>query len=344
MTEYFRVPISKNYILVITKKVREEIGRFGKYKQFNTENCDITLTGVHKANKLTRYFVNKIDKEVSIQFVTTIKLETVKGSTIKKYIPDEYELVGEGWIKSTSKESSKDFLLKLVKNNTGYCTRCGRKGHLLDKCYAIKHLYSGKYLGPNKYVSDSKISARNTKTTTSESKSLISTQTTVTNIKKSTKTSSKVNKKQRIPPDIRQQVWINNFKGDEGKCYCCGRNFGKTDSWHCGHIHSENSGGIISVTNMIPVCRSCNLSMGTQNMYLWMVISGHGERLAGDSSSINIHQEILKELNECKKYLGTLKELGKITPRDERAYRKQLTNPKNSYQELFYLIDLINGK
>jgi len=37
-------------------------------------------------------------------------------------------------------------------------------------------------------------------------------------------------------------------------------------TFHCGHIVSHANGGSMHIDNLRPICASCNLSMGTQNM------------------------------------------------------------------------------
>ena len=41
-------------------------------------------------------------------------------------------------------------------------------------------------------------------------------------------------------------------------------------SFNCGHIIAEYNGGETIVSNLKPICQSCNSSMGTQNMTDYM--------------------------------------------------------------------------
>ena len=70
-----------------------------------------------------------------------------------------------------------------------------------------------------------------------------------------------------IPKKIRGLVWKEYF-GDSmsGNCWCCKNNLEALDDWHAGHIVSHANGGKDGVANLRPVCISCNLSMGTENM------------------------------------------------------------------------------
>jgi len=70
-----------------------------------------------------------------------------------------------------------------------------------------------------------------------------------------------------IPKKIRGEVWKNQF-GDstKGSCFCCKKELDVFDDWHAGHIISHSNGGTDTALNLRPVCGSCNLSMGTENM------------------------------------------------------------------------------
>lgn len=75
-------------------------------------------------------------------------------------------------------------------------------------------------------------------------------------------------KKKSVPKVVKDHAW-NRWIGDEvakTKCLCCGLNEIKMNSFHCGHIIAEVNGGKTSVENLRPICASCNLSMGTENM------------------------------------------------------------------------------
>lgn len=74
--------------------------------------------------------------------------------------------------------------------------------------------------------------------------------------------------KQTIPPILRSKVWFKFFNSSEGKCYCCFGNI-SLNSYQCGHIISEFNGGKTIAENLVPVCKSCNTSMGVTNLYAY---------------------------------------------------------------------------
>lgn len=74
-------------------------------------------------------------------------------------------------------------------------------------------------------------------------------------------------KRKQIPKKIRGEVWNMHFAAStKGACYCCKKALDAFDDWHAGHIVSHANGGSDTADNLRPICGSCNLSMGTENM------------------------------------------------------------------------------
>lgn len=70
-----------------------------------------------------------------------------------------------------------------------------------------------------------------------------------------------------IPKKIREAVWTNQFGSTlDGQCYCCKEKITALGNWHVGHVVPQSAGGADTAGNLRPVCVSCNLSMGTENM------------------------------------------------------------------------------
>ena len=76
-------------------------------------------------------------------------------------------------------------------------------------------------------------------------------------------------RKAYIPKSVKVAIW-NRYIGEEiGKARCpvCSNNFITQMNFHCGHIVAESMGGKTTVDNLVPVCATCNLSMGTMNLH-----------------------------------------------------------------------------
>ena len=75
-------------------------------------------------------------------------------------------------------------------------------------------------------------------------------------------------RKKTIPKSLRIAVWNTYVGEDVGRTACdvCKTNIITQMSFHCGHVEAENKGGATTLTNLRPICASCNLSMGTTNM------------------------------------------------------------------------------
>ena len=78
--------------------------------------------------------------------------------------------------------------------------------------------------------------------------------------------------KSRITRGLRLAVWNKEFSYEE-KGYCpipfC-MNLLTQNSFHCGHVISEYNGGPTRLSNLRPLCRECNLSMGSRNWDDWI--------------------------------------------------------------------------
>ena len=78
----------------------------------------------------------------------------------------------------------------------------------------------------------------------------------------------KKNIKRKIPKSIKQEVWNYHLGEDKGSSLClvCNKVKILQGNFVAGHIIPECIGGVISVENLRPICNSCNLSMGKENM------------------------------------------------------------------------------
>jgi 5-methylcytosine-specific restriction endonuclease McrA len=72
----------------------------------------------------------------------------------------------------------------------------------------------------------------------------------------------------KIPQSVRISVWdtyIGRTIG-ETNCFVCNNIKISQFDFHCGHVIAEKNGGELSLSNLRPICKSCNCSMGTQNL------------------------------------------------------------------------------
>ncbi len=61
--------------------------------------------------------------------------------------------------------------------------------------------------------------------------------------------------------------------------------------WHCGHIVADANGGKTILTNLKPLCRTCNLRMGTMNMYEYILNNSPGKTSPGKFRLRTLTQE-----------------------------------------------------
>jgi len=70
-----------------------------------------------------------------------------------------------------------------------------------------------------------------------------------------------------IPKSLKILVWDKNIGKEKGigECDVCKSNI-DSKNFECGHIISVKYGGETNIKNLLPICSSCNKSMGTQNL------------------------------------------------------------------------------
>jgi 5-methylcytosine-specific restriction endonuclease McrA len=77
------------------------------------------------------------------------------------------------------------------------------------------------------------------------------------------------NRKDIISRQLRIEVWKKHIGMEKGevKCLCCNIFKIQQLNFECGHIVAESLGGSTSIDNLMPICGSCNKSMGTKNPF-----------------------------------------------------------------------------
>lgn len=84
----------------------------------------------------------------------------------------------------------------------------------------------------------------------------------------------KKNSRPNIPQPVREAVWRKHCgDGLYGKCFCCCTDI-KFTNFQAGHIKSYHEGGPDVMNNLVPICGSCNRSMGTQNLFDFILMNG----------------------------------------------------------------------
>ncbi len=74
-------------------------------------------------------------------------------------------------------------------------------------------------------------------------------------------------KKEKIPAAVKNTLWYNFFQDSTtGKCQCCKIEAISKSIFDAGHIISEATGGKVELSNLRPICKLCNSSMGKMNM------------------------------------------------------------------------------
>lgn len=73
-------------------------------------------------------------------------------------------------------------------------------------------------------------------------------------------------RKKKIPAALKQQVWLTSY-GEVFKAKCktswCSNTI-NVWNFECGHNIPESKGGPTTIDNLVPICRTCNGSMGNR--------------------------------------------------------------------------------
>ena|SRR3972149_4511755 len=114
-------------------------------------------------------------------------------------------------------------------------------------------------------------------------------------------------KRDRIKPDVRNQVWTKYHGGNNtGICYCCNRSIQRYHAgWHCSHVLADSRGGSEKIENLRTCCRHCNLSMGDQNLYTYIReknLNGPGSKNVNNYLEQHPSQKFDKRTNNWGKH------------------------------------------
>jgi len=78
-----------------------------------------------------------------------------------------------------------------------------------------------------------------------------------------------------IPIAVKKAVWNYHFPdSEEGKCIACHGKIIRSEH-HCGHIVSKKNGGPVKLENLVPMCATCNTSIGGKNLVEFMKEFGY---------------------------------------------------------------------
>ena len=157
-------------------------------------------------------------------------------------------------------------------------------------------------------------------------------------------------KKQKIPPKLRNSLWLK-YIGEKtsGICYCCRKNIitvfsGEKDTFEAGHIKSEYHGGKIIIGNLLPICKKCNRSMNVKHWDDYVSKNKFPLRIYGDDISQKTHDFIItiqkywrrkKIYNIIKKILHIKKKKRRRKKRRKISNKRYLEHTISSKNKIF---------
>lgn len=113
-------------------------------------------------------------------------------------------------------------------------------------------------------------------------------------------------KRKKLPKALTDAVWVK-YMGNkpEGKCFCCKIRPIHFTQFEVGHVKAVAKGGSDDITNLRPICSSCNRSEGTMSMtefsqkYFGSQLSKNKKGIGTSDHKIT-KQELLKSLSTLK--------------------------------------------
>ena len=76
----------------------------------------------------------------------------------------------------------------------------------------------------------------------------------------------KSGKRKSIPSSVKKKLWIDyNGKKYKGPCFVC-KEIIDINNFEAGHVIPTSKGGSDNISNLRPICKSCNRSMGDMNL------------------------------------------------------------------------------
>ena len=157
-------------------------------------------------------------------------------------------------------------------------------------------------------------------------------------------------KKQKVPPKLRNSLWLKYIgETTSGICYCCWKNIitvfsGEKDTFEAGHIKSEYHGGKIIIGNLLPICKKCNRSMNVKHWDDYVSKNKFPLRIYGDDISQKTHDFIItiQKYWRRKKIYNIIKKILHIKKKKKR--RKKRRKVRRKILNKHYLEHTISSK
>lgn len=138
-------------------------------------------------------------------------------------------------------------------------------------------------------------------------------------------------KKQIIHKSLKIAVWDKHIGEHIGKtkCTCCEITDITQMKFHCGHIIAEAKGGDTNISNLMPICESCNKSMGTNNLFEFkkMIVD------MKDTKAKEKTKDNTKDTKETKAKDNTKETKAKDNTKEKTKEKTKNTNTKENTKD-----------
>jgi len=149
--------------------------------------------------------------------------------------------------------------------------------------------------------------------------------------------------KEKIPLSVKNTLWSIYFQTNlNGTCQCCKIENISKNNFDCGHIKSEKDGGLVELSNLRPICRACNSSMGTLNMETFMKKYGFDkiqelniESKKVDVKEVNLKDDNIKENAKFEKQIKDANNMANTLHKDYELIIERSKKLQNEYMLIF---------
>jgi 5-methylcytosine-specific restriction endonuclease McrA len=137
-------------------------------------------------------------------------------------------------------------------------------------------------------------------------------------------------KRKPIPKGVKTSVWSMYIGADkaEGKCYVCKRTIHITE-FDLGHDKAVAKGGKNNISNLRPICRSCNSSMGTMSIEKYKVKYYEPKKVA------SLKKATVKKASAKISTLKSVKKTAKKTTKKNTRIKKPQNGSFYTLSDLF---------
>jgi predicted flap endonuclease-1-like 5' DNA nuclease len=116
-------------------------------------------------------------------------------------------------------------------------------------------------------------------------------------------------KNKNLPKPLRTTVWRRYASAThlDALCFCCKEIPISSENFFCGHVRSRKNKGTDDLTNLRPICGTCNSSMRSDHMFEYMIKNKlRGVENLSEEEKIKYHEENQESASSKDEFIDRL--------------------------------------